>query len=101
MKGHIDLLHLKYFKHILNCKTESLILTLFFFQNIGEYEEFLNEKFLHGGVNITGFKFLTKMRLDANVVTNELKMANTVARNYTMSVMFRRTNSMINMFLKR
>lgn len=30
VKGHIDLFHSKYFKHILNCKTESLILTLFF-----------------------------------------------------------------------
>lgn len=70
-----------------------------FFQNIAEYEEFLNEKFLHGGVNITGFKFLTKKHWDV-AVTKELKKKNTVEQNYTMSVIFRHTY-MINMFLKR
>uniref|UniRef100_K1QYF3 Glutamate receptor n=1 Tax=Magallana gigas TaxID=29159 RepID=K1QYF3_MAGGI len=53
--------------------------------NIGEYEEFLNEKFLHGGVNITGFKFLTKKHWDV-AVTKELKKKNTVEQKYTMSI---------------
>lgn len=54
--------------------------------NIGEYEEFLNENFLHGGVNITGFKFLTKEDKDAIYVVNKLKTNDIVARNYTMSI---------------
>lgn len=54
---------------------------------------------MHGGVNITGFKFLTKKHWDV-AVTKELKKKNTVEQNYTMSVIFRHTY-MINMFLKR
>lgn len=87
MKGHIDLLHLKYFK---NFKLQNRIsyFHFIFLQNIGKYEEFLNENFLHGGVNITGFKFLTKEDKDAIYVVNKLKTNDIVARNYTMSVMF-------------
>lgn len=50
----------------------------------------MNEKFLHGGVNITGFKFLTKKHWDV-AVTKELKKKNTVEQKYTMSVIFRHT----------
>nr|XP_022321406.1 glutamate receptor 2-like [Crassostrea virginica] len=54
--------------------------------NIGEYEEFFHDKFLHSGVTITGFKFLRNSHLDETALTNALKKKmNNISRNYTMS----------------
>ncbi|XP_062608142.1 glutamate receptor-like [Saccostrea cucullata] len=51
--------------------------------NIEEYGDFLRERFLHGGVNITGFKFLAKTSVHEVAFTKELRETN---KNYSISV---------------